>query len=150
MDATRLAHLAGIKTVTESITVAEFEPNSTSVARVEEEAAAVKIPAEVKSELKAAIKKHLDAGNENKAEGREQEAKFHFTTAEFLSELETMMGSGEEVDVKRASVKVHSARNSHVDQVPRVVYDFLVPSMKLGNKSLQEWFDEKHTARSGV
>lgn len=157
MDAKRLAKLAGITIandtpIVESIVVAELDVNSKATEQVAADDKECKIPANVKSELKSAISTHLDAGNEMKAAGREQEAKHHFVTAEFLSELQTIMAGGTEEDVKRATVKVHSARDSHMRLIPKVVYDFLVPNaMELySGKSLSERFEEAHKARKSV
>lgn len=152
MDKTRLARLAGIpgtQTVTESIVVAELVPNSKATETVVEEEKQCKIPSDVKSELKAAVTLHTEQANEMKAAGREQEARFHFITAEFLSELQTVMSGGSEDDIKRASVKVHSARDSHMRQIPKVVYDYLVPNaMELySSKSLKERFEEAQSTK---
>lgn len=157
MDAKRLAQLAGIKPtertpLSESIVVAELDVNSKATEHVAGDDTQCKIPANVKSELKSAVSTHLDAGNEMKAAGREQEARYHFITAEFLSELQTIMAGGTEDDIKRASVKVHSAKDSHMRQIPKVVYDFLVPNAfeMYSSKSLSERFEEAQKNRTGV
>lgn len=167
MDSTRLAQLAGITVaadnsitinttdevtiVAESITVAELDVGSRATQEAPVEAGKCEIPAAVKSDLKKAVQTHLDAGNEMKAEGREQEAKHHFTTAEFLSELQTTLEGGTENDVKHASVKVHSARDEIQRLVPKAVYDFLVPRATecFGGKSLRERFEDAKKIRQG-
>lgn len=142
MNTKRLAQLAGIhSSLTENAAVDDVA--------VDEQPKPVEIPSEVLTELKKAIQSQLDAGNSMKAAGREQEMKFHFTAAEFLSELENTLGERTPADIKRASVKVHSARDSIMRTIPKTVYNFLIPStFNIDNKkSLKERFDEVNSTQ---
>ncbi len=135
---TLMAQIA-TKVLEESKLVAAEEVSNQPPADAPIEYPEKEVPASVKSSLQKEIDFHMEHANGYKESGDEEKTKFHFATAEFLSELKVLLDKGDEHHYKLASVAVHSAKNSIQNKIPKEVYDYLVPRL---NKSLQERFTE--------